>query len=210
VHVRRLTAALLLVLAAVAGCDTNPAPRSAGPAPVAAQAGLARPAPSGNVAAPNGVDLLFAKMMVVHHSQAVQMSRTLLTKQGVPERAQNIARYIEQDQQREIDQMDEWLQAWGRPPVDPADPLIRQLHGDGAGHAMLTDAQLAEIAQAAPAAATGLYLRHMIEHHRGAITMARSALEDGTNVYIRGLAKHIINEQTSEIDAMRELLREPG
>jgi len=203
VRVRRLTGSLLIVLAAVAGCDTNPAPRSAGPAPVAAQAGLAR-------AAPNGVDLLFAKMMVAHHAQAVQMSRTLLTKQGVPERAQNIARYIEQDQQREIDQMNEWLQAWGRPPVDAGDPLIKQLHGDGAGHGMLTDAQLAEIAQAAPAAATGLYLRHMIEHHRGAITMARSALEDGTNVYIRGLAKHIINEQTSENDAMRELLRELG
>ena len=204
-HRRRFTAAsLLLLLAAVPGCNPEP-DRSAS---MTARTQASRPAPSGSVAPPNGVDLLFAKMMVAHHAQAVSMSRTLLAKPGIPERVGNVAGYIEHDQQREIDEMNQWLRAWGQPPVDPADPLIEQLHGTGAGHGMLTGAQLAEISQAAPKAATELYLRHMIEHHLGAITMARSALETGRNTYIRGLATHVINEQSAENDAMRRLLTE--
>lgn len=190
---RRLAAALLLALAAAAGCD-SPAPPE--------------PPPSAGAAAPNGVDVLFAQMMVLHHAQAVSMSGTLLAKPDVPERAQHIARFIAQDQRTEIAEMNDWLRAWGRTPVDPADPATARLHGDGAGHGMLSEAQLAEIARAAPPAATGLYLRHMIEHHRGAITMARSALDTGANAYIRGLAKHIINEQSAENDAMGALLTE--
>jgi len=198
---RRLAAVLVLLIAAVAGCK-------AGAASTAARVGPAGPVPSAVVAAPNGVDLLFAKMMAVHHAQAVSMSTALLARPGVPERVRNIAGFIAQDQRREIDEMNEWLQAWGRAPVDPADPAVRQLHGPGAGHGMLTDAQLAEISQAAPGDAAVRYLRHMIEHHLGAITMARSALDGGTNAYIRGLAKHIINEQTAENEAMGRLLDE--
>nr|WP_158647563.1 DUF305 domain-containing protein [Actinoplanes sp. ATCC 53533] len=59
-----------------------------------------------------------------------------------------------------------------------------------------------------PGPAAVLYLRHMIEHHLGAITMARSALDGGTNAYIRGLAGHIVNEQSAENEAMSRLLAE--
>jgi uncharacterized protein (DUF305 family) len=183
---RRLAAALLLALAATAACDP----------------GSARPAPSVSVVPPNGVDLLFAKMMVLHHAQAVSMSNALLARPGVPERIRNVAGFIAHDQQREIDEMNQWLQAWGQPVVDPADPAIRSLHGPGGGHGMLTDAQIAEIGKAGP----DLYLRDMIEHHRGAIVMARSAIDSGANAYIRGLAKHIVNEQTAENEAMSRLL----
>jgi len=201
---RRLAAALLLVAAAVPGCDVG----SSDSAPLVAQVGAAAPAPSAAVAAPNGLDLLFARMMVAHHAQAVSMSRTVLAKPGLPERVRNIAGFIAQDQRREIDEMNEWLRAWGQAPVDPADPAVSRLHGTGAGHGMLTDAQLAEIGQAAPGTAAVLYLRHMIEHHLGAITMARSALDGGTNAFIRGLAKHIVNEQSAENEAMSRLLDE--
>jgi len=47
----------------------------------------------------------------------------------------------------------------------------------------------------------------MIEHHRGAITMARTLLDgDGRNVYTHNLARHVINEQTDENRAMAKLL----
>jgi len=191
---RRFLAVLVLVVGMVA-CDADSPARPADAASPPA------------VVAPNGLDLLFAKMMLGHHAQAVAMSKTLLAKPGVPERVANIAGFIAHDQQREIDEMSAWLRAWGQ---DPADPAIAQLHGPGSGHGMLTGAQLAEIADAAPAQAADRYLRHMIEHHRGAITMARSALDGGVNAYVRGLAKHVVNEQTAENDAMSRLLAEPS
>jgi Domain of unknown function (DUF305) len=47
----------------------------------------------------------------------------------------------------------------------------------------------------------------MIEHHRGGIVMARALLDgDGRNVYTHGLAKHVVNEQTDENEAMAALL----
>jgi uncharacterized protein (DUF305 family) len=150
---------------------------------------------------------LFAKMMIVHHDQAVRMSRELTARPGVPERAHAVAAYIAQDQQREIDEMNAWLRAWGKPAVDPADPALHRLHGrDAAAHGMVDEAELTAAGAAGPAEATRLYLRHMIEHHNGAITMARSALADGQNAYIRQLSKHIVNEQTAENEAMRTLL----
>lgn len=221
---RRTTIALtvtLTLIAAPAGCaagaaGTPPATFSAREPTAAADR---RPAPAGNPAGagsssaaatpPNGTDLLFATMMVSHHAQAVRMSRTLLSKPEVPERVAAIARFIAADQQREIDEMNAWLQAWGRAPVDPDDPAVARQHGAAAAsHGMLTEAQLTEAAAAAAPAATRLYLQQMIEHHVGAITMARSVLDAGRNVYVRNLARHIINEQSSENDAMRRILAE--
>jgi uncharacterized protein (DUF305 family) len=227
VRVRRLSVVLVLTAAVLSGCGQDrAAPASAG-GPAAA-AGAASAAPAGGPAAaspgsgarsdgagagasvpPNGVDLLFAKMMIVHHDQAVRMSRDLIARPGVPERAFAVAAYIAKDQQREIDEMNDWLQAWGRPRVDPADPALHRLHGGAAAaHGMIDERDVAVIGTAPPAEATRSYLRHMIEHHNGAITMARSALTDGRNAYVRTLSRHIINEQSAENDAMRAMLAE--
>jgi len=205
VPLRRLSLTLALVLAAMAGCGPDRAATPAAPTAAPRAAAVAS-----TVAPPNGVDVLFAQMMVVHHAQAVRLSRTLLTRPGNTERVARIADYIAHDQQREIDETNAWLVAWGRPAVDPADPAIARLHGgDAAAHGMLSEVQVRELETAAPTTTNNLFLRRMIEHHTGAITMARSILEVGANIYIRTLAKHVINEQTAENDAMRALLRDP-
>ncbi len=222
-RVRLLSVVLILTAAALGGCGrdraapapaTSPAPAPAASAgdPSAASAGGGGPAGgagAGTSVPPNGVDLLFAKMMIVHHDQAVRMSRDLVAKPGVPERAFAVAAYIAKDQQREIHEMNDWLRAWGRPAVDPADPALHRLHGrDAAGHGMIDESDVAATGTAPPAEATRSYLTHMIEHHDGAITMARSALVDGRNAYVRTLSRHIINEQSAENDAMRAMLAE--
>jgi uncharacterized protein (DUF305 family) len=149
-------------------------------------------------AGPSGVDVHFAQMMVTHHEQAVRMSRDLLAKGEVPERTRLIAEFIVHDQQREIDETNAWLSAWEQP--------VAAGSADG-GHGMLTEAQLTELDRAKLPGAGPLYLRLMIEHHEGAITMSRSLLDGGkSNPYLHSLAKHVINEQSGEIDAMRALL----
>jgi uncharacterized protein (DUF305 family) len=164
-----------------------------------------RPAPrrpvSASVAAPSGTDVHYARMMVDHHQQAVRMSRTLIAEPRVPERIRLIADFVAHDQQREIDETNAWLTAWGAPPSSVP---------SGPAHGMLTEAQLAELDRAGAQDAPMVYLRLMIEHHQDAITMSRSLLDGPAgNVYIHGLAKHVINEQTAEIDAMRKLLPRP-
>jgi uncharacterized protein (DUF305 family) len=159
------------------------------------------------VAAPSGVDVHFADMMIVHHAQAVRMSRALLAKPGVPERIRLIAEFIVRDQQREIDETNAWLTAWGEQPVYGAGPDGRGMPGDAAAHGMLAEDRLRELDRVEGESAADLFLRLMIEHHRGAITMARSLLDGGGhNAYLHGMAKHVIREQTAENDAMRALL----
>jgi uncharacterized protein (DUF305 family) len=153
-----------------------------------------------SVTAPSGADVHYAQMMIDHHEQAVRMSHTLLATSQVPERIRLIADFVAHDQQREIDETNAWLAAWGSPPAGP-----------GPGHGMLTEAQLAGLDRAGPRDAPGLFLRLMIEHHEGAITMSRSLLDGPAgNVYVHGLAKHVINEQSAEINAMRALLPPPA
>ncbi|GAA2513152.1 DUF305 domain-containing protein [Winogradskya humida] len=179
---RRLAVALVLALTGLAVSFVNATPEN-------------KPA-SASVVAPSGADVHFAQMMVDHHEQAVRMSRALIAKPQVPERIRLIADFVAHDQQREIDETNAWLSAWGAPPPSP-----------GPGHGMLTEAQLTSLDQASTADAPAIFLRLMIEHHEGAITMSRSLLDGPTgNVYVHGLAKHVINEQTAEIDAMRALL----
>ncbi|MEV8510072.1 DUF305 domain-containing protein [Actinoplanes sp. NPDC051475] len=163
-----------------------------------------RPVAVASVAPPSDADLAYAQMMVAHHAQAVRMSRALIAKPGVPERIRLIAEFIVHDQQREIDETNAWLAAWGAQAGDGHD------HAHGAGAAkqgMLTEAQLHELDLAKTEQAVPLFLRRMIEHHRGAVVSSRALLDgDGRNVYTHSLAKHVINEQTAEIDAMAALL----
>jgi uncharacterized protein (DUF305 family) len=148
------------------------------------------------VTVPSAADADYAQMMIAHHAQAVRMSKDLLGRPGVPDRIADIARFIVADQQREIGQLNAWLTAWHR----TADPTHE--------HGMLTPADLTRLRQAPTAQAVPLFLRLMIKHHEGAITMSRSLLDgvDQRNVFIHSVAKHVINEQTAENDAMKALL----
>ena len=93
--------------------------------------------------------------------------------------------------------MTAWLSAWG----------VAAEGGHAHGPGMLTEAQMRELDQAPAGRATPLFLRLMIEHHNGAIAMARALLAgDWRNAYTHGLAKHVINEQTDENKAMAALL----
>jgi len=196
VPLRRLAAALVLAATALIVLTFAVRGRADEPRPQPVAAGA-----TGAVTGPSTADLEFARMMVVHHEQAVRMSRGLVAKPGVPERVRLIADFIAHDQQREIDETNAWLDAWGA----GASP---HAHGGADdSHGMLTEDQLRRLEAATGAAASRLFLELMIEHHTGAITMARSLLDGaGRNVYTHGLAKHVINEQSAENDAMRALL----
>ena len=189
--------ALSLVLAGCGGEDGEPA---------AEQAGAASTTSSTGSAGHTDADVLFARMMIPHHVQAVTMSETLLDTSGVDERVRKLAEDIRAEQQPEIDQMVTWLRA-RRAPVPPtgsADPMEEHVgHVSG----MLTEKDLKALDDAEGAAAERLFLEQMIGHHEGAIAMARSEVVGGTHPEMVALAKAVVADQQAEITTMRELLQ---
>lgn len=149
--------------------------------------------------AANDADIMFATMMIAHHQQAVDMSDTVLAKNGVDPRVAELAEEIASAQGPEIEQMRKWLDEWG---AEVDDTGASHHHGDG----MMTEEDLTELAEADGPDASRLFLEQMIVHHEGAVDMAETQVSDGENPDAVALAQSIIDTQTAEIEQMRGLL----
>jgi uncharacterized protein (DUF305 family) len=140
-------------------------------------------------------ELMFASMMIPHHSQAVTMSELALVNSTNPE-VLALATAIRDAQGPEITQMQSWLDQ-------------SNYSGTHAGHmdmgGMLSDEELAKLAIAKGAAFDRLFLEGMIAHHEGAIQMAEM-IKDSTNSEVKKLFTNIVSSQSAEIEAMKALL----
>ena len=152
----------------------------------------------------NEADVTFAQMMIPHHAEAIEMSDVVLAKDGVDERVVALAERVKGAQGPEIERMTAWLQAWGEdvPRVGGHDAGEMQHRGGGMGDAVEA------IAEADGAEASRTYVRHMIEHHRGAIEMAERQVASGSNEEAVALAREIAGAQEAEIEEMEALLEE--
>lgn len=149
---------------------------------------------------PNSADVTYARMMIEHHAQALEMTAL------VPDRAESpkivkLAERIAAAQKPEIEAMKGWLRSH-----DEAE------RGDGHGHdhaampGMATQAQLGQLRAAGGKAFDQLFLTLMITHHQGAITMATEVKGQGNNIRIEEMADDVVAQQTSEINRMRDLM----
>ena len=197
-----LAAGATAALTALAGCADN---RTAGMdhgSSSSASAAPSTPGPSGSstpAAGPyNEDDVMFATMMIAHHNQAIEMSDILLAKEGVDAEVAALAQRIKAAQAPEVAQMTGWLTGWGE---DPGAGSMQHGGDDG----MMSEAEMGALKEATGAEATQLFLDGMIKHHTGAIAMARTELEKGTNPDAKKLAHAIRDTQEPEIDEMRRL-----
>jgi uncharacterized protein (DUF305 family) len=71
---------------------------------------------------------------------------------------------------------------------------------------MMTPARMDEMGNLRGAGFDQVFLQSMIEHHNGAITMARYALDNGRFPALATLASEVIATQQAEIVAMQALL----
>ena len=159
---------------------------------------------------------MFATGMVPHHAQAVAMSDAVLAAEGVGPEVRDLARQIRAAQAPEIEQLRQWLAAWGYPVPDADDTTLGRMSGmhysgrwDGSwtGHGgMMGSGDLGELRSATGRTAERLFLRQMIAHHWGAVMMSRMELRAGESPTARALAQHIIDSQLAEIATMRALL----
>lgn len=144
----------------------------------------------------NDADVAFVQGMIPHHRQAVEMSKIASGRAASP-RVQELATQIEQAQGPEIDQMRGFLRTWQAP----------ESGSMGGMSGMMNPAQMQGLGQATGTEFDRMFLRMMIEHHTGAIEMARTELVNGRNAEAKGLARKIADAQQSEISTMQELLR---
>ena len=153
----------------------------------------------------NGADVTFVRGMLPHHTQAVEMSDSLLKKSGIDPDTTALAQQVKAAQQPEITTMNGWLKAWG----ESADGGMGHggMGGGGMGDdGMATDADMKELDRVEGASAEKTYLEMMTAHHRGAIKMAEAELKDGKNPDAVQLAREIASSQQAEIDTMKQLL----
>ncbi|MEU7279930.1 DUF305 domain-containing protein [Streptomyces sp. NPDC045431] len=156
---------------------------------------------------PNTADVTYTRMMIAHHGQALTMA-ALAPKQAASERVKKVAARIAAAQQPEIDAMKGWLES-NAGPTPPADrgrgDAHDHAHDHGSMPGMATEAQLAQLRAARGTAFDELFLKLMITHHQGAITMATEVLSQGNNVQVEEMANDVIAQQTAEINRMRSL-----
>lgn len=155
-------------------------------------------------------DVGFARDMMRHHAQAVDMATLLRDRTDDPEMRQ-LALDIMLTQQAQIGQMQGWLTVWNLPiaSTDPAMAWMGMPAGDSMP-GMATREQINQLAGLKGVAADGLFLQLMIPHHRGGVIMGQGALERAQQPQVRRLAQSIVDAQTSEIAYMQDLLRRKG
>lgn len=164
--------------------------------------GAAAPSESGEVANFNEADVMFAQMMIPHHSQAIEMSEMILAKDDIRPEVSELATEIAEAQEPEIEQLTAWLDEWDAEPMSD----MEGMEGTHSMGGMMSDEQMAQLEEASGTEAERLFLEHMTEHHTGAIEMAQTEVESGENPDAIALAEEIIATQQAEIDRMEELL----
>lgn len=160
----------------------------------------------------NDADVAFATDMIQHHAQALAMVDLAAGRPLDPE-VQALTEQIRDAQAPEIETMTDWLTAWDQKiPATVRDHThadMGGMDGDDTGSdmpGMMTAEQMGELEHASDADFQDRWLQMMIEHHEGAIQMARDEQADGTFDGATALAKDIESSQQQEIDTMTGML----
>lgn len=152
---------------------------------------------AGDVATGAEFDRAFIDAMVPHHESALEMARSAKAAGLTEPELEQVADDILATQQAEIDQMKDWRGEWfGSRDVDP----------DGAAALGMSDEQMGMAPDADDLLNSGDvdsdFATMMIDHHEGAIEMAKLALERAEHDELKELAKAIIDAQQREIEVL--------
>jgi uncharacterized protein (DUF305 family) len=157
--------------------------------------------------------------MIMHHSQAVEMTELLRTRSH-NKAVQALGKRISISQTDEIRTMKQWLEERGKPTtmamdhskmdhskmdMSKMDMSMPMMPG------MLTPAQMTALTKSTGAQFDHLFLTGMIQHHGGALTMVQDLLETpgaGQDNQLFDFATDVDNTQRAEISIMQGLLKE--
>jgi uncharacterized protein (DUF305 family) len=152
----------------------------------------------------------FARDMMVHHAQAVEMAEIVRDKTE-SEDIGTLAPDIALTQQAQIGQMQGWLQVWGLSPTG-SEPAMSWMGEptDGLMPGMATPEDIQQLRDASPEEADVLFLQLMIPHHQAALQMTEAILNRTDRTEVESLVKAISASQQSEIQNMEQMLQDRG
>lgn len=151
----------------------------------------------------NTADVAFARGMIPHHQQAVEMADIALDPaRGASAKVRELATGIKAAQDPEIKLMTGWMTTWGQPmQMDTA--MGRNMSSmDG----MMSDQDMVNLHALNGAAFDTMWLQTMIRHHQGAIAAAETIKSAGSSSDVLTLADQVIAAQQAEIGVMKALL----
>ncbi len=173
--------------------------------------------------APSKADVDFMQGMIMHHSQAVEMTELLKTRTTDPAMLE-LGKKIDVSQSDEMRWMKQWLTDRGFPitsdPMAGMDMKGMDMKGmDMKGMdmsmpmmpGMLTSAQMDALRKASGPEFDHLFLTGMIQHHSGALLMVKELFASagaGQDPQLFDFASDVDNTQQAEIDIMRHMLKE--
>lgn len=149
----------------------------------------------------NADDVTFARDMMPHHEQALQLVDLARDRSSDPALLQ-LASGIAAAQGPEMDQLAGMLRSWGE---DPDVGMDHSGHGM-AMPGMVDDATMKRLESLRGAEFDTLWLESMIAHHQGAVEMAKAEIANGDDAAAKALAGEIIKAQEAEIAQMKQLL----
>ena len=203
-------AAGLLVLAACSSTSHTMSPGSMSTMPMTATSSPAV-TPEGGATPATGphsqADVTFATDMIPHHRQAVQMADMALS-QATNSDVTALAQAIKAAQDPEITQMSGWLTGWKQPVPSASTSSMAGMGGmDHTGTGMMSDADMTSLGNASGATFDRMWVTMMIQHHQGAITMAKTEQTTGQNPDAKALAQSIITNQSAQITQLSPFWR---
>ncbi|MDX1990999.1 MAG: DUF305 domain-containing protein [bacterium] len=163
---------------------------------------------SGGISVASEAEVGFARDMMVHHAQAVEMA-LLIYDRTENDILRSIALDMMLTQQAQIGQMQGWLRLWDVPVAGTDLPMAWMgMPTEGLMTGMATDAQMNLLRQAAGVEADRLFISMMIPHHQSGIHMAEAVLERGDTPVVQAMAQAIIDAQQREIEELEALAAE--
>jgi uncharacterized protein (DUF305 family) len=157
-------------------------------------------------------DVEFMTHMISHHAQAIVMAKMAPTH-GASPAVRTLAGRIINAQNDEITLMQNWLRDRNQPvPEAKPMPMKMVINGqmmDMLMPGMLTDEQMKQLDAARGTDFDKLFLRGMIQHHQGAITMVQQLFATpgaAQDEQVFKFANNVIVDQNTEIHRMQQML----
>src|SRR3989441_5517699 len=154
-------------------------------------------------------DVRFMSGMIYHHAQAVLIAGWASTHGASPS-VRTLCERIVASQTDEIALLSRWLadRHEAVPHPDPEHMMMPEMDSMHMMPGMLSAEQLAQLDRAQGPAFDELFLRLMIQHHEGAITMVNQlfAAGAGEEEPVYKMASSVFADQTTEIERMQRML----